>query len=77
MKRICLAAVAFLCALSIYASDLRVLFIGDSITDGGWGNSCGTEMPLSKRNLWDMNHIYGSSYMYSMRQLLSGDIIRS
>lgn len=42
---------------------LKVLFIGDSITDGNWGNN-NTGSPSSKRNLWDMNHIYGSGYMY-------------
>lgn len=41
----------------------RVLFIGDSITDGGWGNSGGDMRPSSERSEWDMNHIYGHSYM--------------
>lgn len=41
----------------------RVLFMGDSVTDGGWGNSGGKAMPSDRRNLWDMNHIYGHSYM--------------
>ena len=40
-----------------------VLFIGDSITDGGWGNSCGDMRPSGERNHTDMNHIYGHSYM--------------
>lgn len=65
MKRIinCLLFVfCILCPLS--AEGLRVLFIGDSITDGNWGNSDGGAMPSSERNLWDMNHIYGSGYMY-------------
>ncbi len=39
------------------------LFIGDSITDGGWGNSGGTMAPSSERNHTDWNHIYGHSYM--------------
>ena len=39
------------------------LFIGDSITDGGWGNSGGTMAPSSERNHNDWNHIYGHSYM--------------
>lgn len=42
---------------------LRILFIGDSITDGNWGNN-NTGSPSSQRNLWDLNHIYGSGYMY-------------
>lgn len=41
---------------------LRVLFIGDSITDGSWGGGGG--LSTSKRNQWDLNHIYGSGYMY-------------
>lgn len=40
------------------------MFIGDSITDGNWGNSDGSAQPSSVRNHWDMNHIYGSGYMY-------------
>lgn len=40
---------------------LKVLYIGDSITDGNWG---GGGKPSSARNLWDMNHIFGSGYMY-------------
>lgn len=35
----------------------RILFIGDSVTDGNWGG-CGTE-----RSLTDMNHIFGHGYM--------------
>lgn len=41
----------------------KVLFIGDSITDGGWGNSCGDMRPTADRNQTDMNHIFGHSYM--------------
>lgn len=41
----------------------RVLFIGDSITDGNWGNSNGGAQPSEKRTHWDMNHIYGHGYM--------------
>lgn len=40
-----------------------VLFIGDSITDGGWGRSGGSMAPSSQRNLSDQNHLYGHSYM--------------
>ncbi len=42
---------------------LRVLYIGDSITDGGWGRSGGMPTPSDKRNHTDMNHIYGHSFM--------------
>lgn len=41
----------------------RVLYIGDSITDGGWGNSGGDMRPSSERSEWDKNHIYGHGYM--------------
>jgi len=41
----------------------RVLFIGDSVTDGGWGNSGGGSQPSEERNHWDQNHIFGHSYM--------------
>ena len=41
----------------------RILFIGDSITDGGWGNSGGTSAASDKRSLGDMNHIFGHGYM--------------
>jgi len=41
----------------------RILFIGDSVTDGGWGNSGGKTQPAAKRNHADKNHIYGHSYM--------------
>ncbi len=41
----------------------RVLFIGDSVTDGGWGRSNGLAIPSTERNLQDLNHIYGHSYM--------------
>ena len=41
----------------------RVLFIGDSITDGGWGNSGGSSASSDKRNHGDLNHIFGHGYM--------------
>lgn len=41
----------------------RVLFIGDSITDGAWGNSKVWNTPSEERNQKDMNHIYGHGYM--------------
>ena len=39
------------------------VFVGDSITDGGWGASGGRGIPTAQRNLTDLNHIYGHSYM--------------
>jgi len=41
----------------------RVLWIGDSITDGGWGRSGGDMRPSSERNEWDKNHIYGHGFV--------------
>lgn len=49
---------------SVALAGKKVLFIGDSITDGAWGNSGGGAKPSSERTLWDMNHIYGHGYMY-------------
>jgi lysophospholipase L1-like esterase len=63
MKRITFILIAFLCTVFVYAEGLRVLYIGDSITDGNWGNNAKGQSS-SQRNLWDMNHIYGSGYMY-------------
>ncbi|MBO4720234.1 MAG: alpha-L-fucosidase, partial [Prevotella sp.] len=41
----------------------RVLYIGDSITDGGWGRSGGSAKASKDRNHKDLNHVYGHSYM--------------
>ncbi len=49
-------------ATELQATGLRVLFIGDSITDGNWGKGDGK--PSAQRPQWDMNHIFGSGYMY-------------
>lgn len=46
----------------VVATGRRVVFIGDSITDGNWGKGDGK--PSSGRNLTDRNHLYGSGYMY-------------
>lgn len=54
----------FLLLLVVTTVDGRkVLFIGDSVTDGGWGRSGGLMKPAAERNLKDLNHIYGHSYM--------------
>ena len=47
---------------SLQAEGLRVLYIGDSITDGNWGG--GGARPSSQRNLTDMNQIYGHGFMF-------------
>ena len=41
---------------------LRVLFIGDSVTDGNWGG--GGAKPSAERNQRDQNHIFGHGYMF-------------
>jgi len=46
-----------------YAGGKRVLFIGDSITDGAWGNNSKWNATSEERNQSDMNHIYGHGYM--------------
>ncbi|MGM9713303.1 MAG: SGNH/GDSL hydrolase family protein [Prevotella sp.] len=58
-------ATAIMLSLSIIimAGGKRVLFIGDSITDGAWGNSKVWNTPSAQRNQRDMNHIYGHGYM--------------
>ena len=48
---------------SLLLSAQRVLYIGDSVTDGGWGRSGGSALPSEKRNHSDQNHVYGHSYM--------------
>ncbi len=58
MKKLFLALLCATISLSISAQK-RVLFIGDSITDGNWGTNCNGE-----RNLGDMNHIFGHGYMF-------------
>ena len=58
---------------AVWAKGPKVLFIGDSITDGNWGNSDGTAQPSSVRNHWDMNHIYGSGYMYLCASYYQGN----
>ena len=58
---------------AVWAKGPKVLFIGDSITDGNWGNSDGSAQPSSVRNHWDMNHIYGSGYMYLCASYYQGN----
>ena len=54
-------SIAAIC--NIIKKGVRFLFIGDSITDGGWGRSGGKMLPAVERNQKDLNHIYGHSYM--------------
>lgn len=47
-----------------FGQGLRLVWIGDSITDGGWGRSGGSMAPAEERNQKDQNHLYGHSYMF-------------
>lgn len=45
------------------AAQRRVEFIGDSFTDGAWGNSGIWNASTRQRNQEGMNHIYGHVFM--------------
>lgn len=62
-KKIFFVLTLFAFAVLCMAKGKRVLFIGDSITDGAWGNSKVWNTPSEERNQKDMNHIYGHGYM--------------
>ena len=62
-KRSIATLVVLLLSMIVVARGKRVLFIGDSITDGAWGNSKVWNTPSDQRNHKDMNHIYGHGYM--------------
>lgn len=62
-KTLYLVLVLFAFGVVAMAKGKRVLFIGDSITDGAWGNSKVWNTPSEDRNQTDMNHIYGHGYM--------------
>lgn len=60
-----LLCVVFSCAsFAQQGTGPKVLFIGDSLTDGGWGASGGQAIPSENRNLWDWNHLLGHGYVY-------------
>ena len=58
MKRIIVIGLLCIAIVSMMATGRKVLFIGDSITDGGWGRSGGSMAPSEKRNHTDWNHLY-------------------
>lgn len=62
MKRFFLFSLLLLTMLSGFSAR-RVLYIGDSITDGGWGRSGGSAKASKDRNHTDLNHVYGHGYM--------------
>ena len=62
-KRITLIILQLAITFMLMAEGKRVLFIGDSITDGAWGNSGVWNASSDERDQKDMNHIYGHGYM--------------
>ena len=62
MRRMILLFVVVL-PVVLHAEGLRILFMGDSITDGGWGRSGGSMASAEERNQKDLNHLYGHSFM--------------
>lgn len=62
MKRTILSIFLLMTLLSAFSAR-QVLYIGDSITDGGWGRSGGSAKSSKDRNHTDLNHVYGHSYM--------------
>lgn len=51
--------VSLMCVPIITAGGKKILYIGDSITDGNWGWK-----GVPTRSTTDTNHVYGHSYMY-------------
>jgi len=62
-RRLILFLVCFLLCypFTIRGQERRILYIGDSITDGNWGGGNGSS---AERNHWDQNHLFGSGYVY-------------
>ncbi len=63
MHKIIISLVLAMVSATVSAQGKKVLFIGDSITDGAWGNSKVWNASSEERDQWDMNHIYGHGYM--------------
>ena len=63
LRRTLLSALLLAMTVQAMAGGKRVLFIGDSITDGAWGNSNVWNASSDERDQHDMNHIYGHGYM--------------
>lgn len=64
--------VCMCCSSEQEKKGMKILFIGDSITDGNWGTPCGYPKSSSERNQQDLNHLFGSGYMYLCAANLSG-----
>ena len=63
IRRFLFIAITLVLSATVMAKGKRVLFIGDSITDGAWGNSKVWNATSEERDQQDMNHIYGHGYM--------------
>ena len=63
MKKTVISLLFLAMSLCLYARGLRVVFIGDSITDGNWGVVYNYKPTSAQRSQTDMNHIYGHGYV--------------
>jgi len=61
--RICVLALSLLLVPLVSNAQKRVLYIGDSITDGAWGQPKKWNATSQERNHTDFNHIFGHGYM--------------
>ena len=68
-----LSSILIFASFTVPQEGIKIVFAGDSITDGAWGGGNGTKLPTSKRSQTDMNHIYGHSYMMLCAARLSAD----
>lgn len=73
VKILIVVSVFGLCGFKSSNEPYRIVFAGDSITDGAWGGSNGTKRPTTQRNHEDLNHIYGHSYMMLCAARLGAD----
>lgn len=70
MKRISFTLFMLGFGLTLLAQGPRILFIGDSITDGDWGRADGK--PSSQRGEDDLNHVFGHGYQALCAYYLQG-----
>ena len=63
MGAVLFAAVLLLSCTAPQTQGKRVVFIGDSITDGNWGIVYHFKPTSAERSQTDLNHIYGHSYV--------------
>lgn len=64
MRRGFLLVMWLLVPCMVCGQGLHWVWLGDSITDGGWGRSGGSMAAAEERNQKDQNHLYGHSYMF-------------